>query len=358
MPQQLQPPPLPACRSILKLFSEEDYLGGTSPRAAYVLDGMRALLTGPTVEAVHAAMAEISLEFDGVAAVKNPFALSLPKREERAHLLLINMTVVFDAKLTMAELLADTGKVDAVVQRLLAKQDGQPRERRERGLTQAVAVLSDASLAGMPVISCAEVQATFTAFGEARASMHYMYDVGRAGSDSALHANFAEADAAHDAVAKRMFGACQMGQLSVVERLLEVRGADVNADLSDGATGLLLAAEANHPDVVGCLLGHGAAVNQADTNGTTPLIGAAAKGFGAVVAQLVAAQADVNQANTKGTTPLSKAAQNGHGAVAKQLIAANADVHKANNKKETPLFITEHFGHSDVVAILKAAGAK
>ena len=61
----------------------------------------------------------------------------------------------------------------------------------------------------------------------------------------------------------------------VVELLLR-HGAEVNPQISDGATALMVAAGEGHERVVELLLRHGAEVNLQDSNGFTTLMRAAA----------------------------------------------------------------------------------
>jgi hypothetical protein len=153
---------------------DADYRTLQSPRAAWIMDPLRCLLTGPGVLSMHAAIAETNAAFKGTLQVKNPFAMDEAARSLRDHLLLLNMLVVFAPKLTFGELMAEPATAPIIAD-LRSVRDNEPTERWHRHNAAAVAVLKDASLADVPVQIAAEVQATFDAFGEAREQMHSAY---------------------------------------------------------------------------------------------------------------------------------------------------------------------------------------
>ena len=89
-----------------------------------------------------------------------------------------------------------------------------------------------------------------------------------------------------------LYAACQKGDCSIVEALLD-RGADVNqATSDDGTTPLLIACQEGHGSIVEALLGRGADVNKARTDiGVTPLYVACQKGHTDIVTILQSAVA-------------------------------------------------------------------
>ena len=349
-------------RSLVKL--DADYQDRRSPRCASILDGLRCLLTGGGVGAVRAAIAGTSAACGGLVQLKNPFGLSEARRAERAHLLLLNLTVVFASGTTVAALLAEPAAA-ALLAGVRARPDGEPQERWERHFDAAVALLRTPALGPVPVTLCAEVQVTFDSFAVSRGAMHYPYDIVRAGDDGALARNFQSAGGAAAGGAAPepeeegwdLASACGKGQLSVATRFLDAAGADVDAVRSgdDGQTPLFWASDRGHCDVVALLVARGADPNLARTSdGATPLFMAAQKGFTHIVQQLVQAGADLNQADTQGLTPLYWPASDGHIQVVETLLAAGADPTLGAGN---PLTAAKENGHTAIQALLLAAGA-
>src|ERR1039458_6110757 len=90
------------------------------------------------------------------------------------------------------------------------------------------------------------------------------------------------------------------------------KGADVHAKDDNGATPLLLAAQANgNPEVIKVLAKAGADLNAKDSNGCTALVGNLEnpKPNPSVILALVAAGADTNASDNNGYTPLLLAIQ-------------------------------------------------
>ena len=67
-----------------------------------------------------------------------------------------------------------------------------------------------------------------------------------------------------------LWKAAEMGYVPVV-RALVTKGADMNKDMSDGVTPLLIASHQGHAEVVRILVERGADINKADNGGRTPL---------------------------------------------------------------------------------------
>jgi hypothetical protein len=112
--------------------------------------------------------------FEGMLLLKTPFVLPAEERAARGHLLLVNMVVVFDPKLSFEALMARPGTA-ATIAAVRAACDGEPTERWRRQIDTAEAILR--SLGTSPVKLACEVQVTFTAFAEARSDMHTAYDL-------------------------------------------------------------------------------------------------------------------------------------------------------------------------------------
>eukprot|EP00729_Bicosta_minor_P005606 gene5606-19228_t len=211
-------------RALVKLY--KDYLKLSTPRAAFILDGLRALLTGDGVLSVHAAIGKLSELFEGLIQVKDPFDLPLDEREARNHLLLVNVTGVFDPNTTVKDLLDEPA-----TKPLLAKMHevtesaGEPNERHQRLFDEAVAVLRHPSLAAEQVKILVEVQITFTAYSDVKDEAHNMYDGSRAVDSNSLAAAFSGL-MEEEVVADDLESASSNGQLSAARRLVLEEGAD------------------------------------------------------------------------------------------------------------------------------------
>lgn len=350
-------------RSFVKIY--KDYVSLPSPKAQWILDGLRVLLTASNTVGMCAILQAISDAFGGIIQLKNPFSLDESAREDRCHLLLLNCIVMFDLGMTVGDLVNGPAAEKVIADFMNSQKHGEPTQRWKDMVQESVDVLRDPLLASARVKVFAEIQFTLTAFFFARMLMHFPYDIIRASDCKALWENFKGLGAGGGAVMAAavdettVFRAAQEGQVVVVRRLL-AGGADVDevSRANRGMTGLFVAAQNNHPDVVAELVESGADLNKATYNGTTPVYIAAEEGHAEVVKQLVGAGADVGKARTdNGQTPLFIAAQKGFVAVVKVLVAAGADVEKAKSNTETPLHKAAYKGHVEIVKVLLAAGA-
>jgi 1,4-alpha-glucan branching enzyme len=100
------------------------------------------------------------------------------------------------------------------------------------------------------------------------------------------------------------------GKISIAE------GADINAKDKNGATPLILAANANNTEVAELLIAKGADINVKDKNSNTLLHWAASKGYMKVAELLIAKGANISEKNKAGKTPLQLAESNNHKEVA------------------------------------------
>eukprot|EP00729_Bicosta_minor_P002423 gene2423-4189_t len=146
---------------------ENDYYDLPSPKFVWLLDGLRVLLTGNSVLDVRAAIGELNVLFGGLINVKNPFPLDEKARALRSHLLLLNLSAVFDSGITFKKLLAKP-ETSELLAKMRASPAGEPLDRWQRHHDQAVAFLNHESLAEEPISVIVELQITFTAFGSAR----------------------------------------------------------------------------------------------------------------------------------------------------------------------------------------------
>ncbi len=147
--------------------------------------------------------------------------------------------------------------------------------------------------------------------------------------------------------------AAQDGDLPRVKALLAAK-ADVNTKAYNGATALMVASGACHPEVVQALLAAGADVNVRHPNGATALTLASENGCVEAVRALLVSGADVNVSDRKGQTALMQASANDHLEVVRTLIAAKADVNAAALNGLTALIVASQNGHQEVVRALLA----
>lgn len=347
-------------RVLIKLYS--DYYQLASPRSQWIKDPLRCLLAGPNPVAMHAILAAVCAEFDGVVQLKNPYSLHEDGRAQRNHLLMLSATVLVDVGKTIGELAVGQEAEEILAAFVASSDHGEPTVRWESLCKQGMALLRDPAVANVPARMLAEVQFTLNAMKDGKKYMQLPYDVLRSASDVELYTFFAGNNREWDEEdAATVCLAAYRGQLDVVERLI-AGGADANeVDATrNGSSAIYVAASNNHPDIVGYLLSAGADSNKATTdNGRTPLYQAAKFGHVEIAKQLVAGGAFVDQPKrSDGVTPLIMAAQNGHVDIVRELIASGAsvDVGKATDDA-TALFMASMRGHVNVVKVLLAAGA-
>jgi ankyrin repeat protein len=145
--------------------------------------------------------------------------------------------------------------------------------------------------------------------------------------------------------------------LELVKILLN-RGADPNAQDSDGDTPLLCTASGccaggeNAVEVAQLLLSNKAHVNIKNNDGDTPLLNAAAEGRYKMVKLLVANGANVNAQNNEGATPLMYAAGAGDIEITKLLLDADADITIKDTQGTTALICAVTDEHPEIVKLL------
>jgi len=143
-------------------------------------------------------------------------------------------------------------------------------------------------------------------------------------------------------------------------RTLAAQGADVNASLGDGMTGLHWAADRGDDAMVQVLLATGAAVDGRTRIGDyTPLHLAARSGNGTVVAALLKAGAKADVAtSTSGVQPIHLAAGSGSLSAVTALLDKGAGVNARESEwGQTPLIFAAAGNRPDVVSLLIKRGA-
>jgi ankyrin repeat protein len=147
--------------------------------------------------------------------------------------------------------------------------------------------------------------------------------------------------------------AARRGDAEAVGTLL-ARGADVDAALGDGMTGLHWAARAGDDAIARRLVSAGADLEATTRIGAhTPLHVAAKAGRDAVVALLLEASGNANALTTTGATPLHFAAASGSVEAVIALLAHDADPDAREPQwGQTPLMFAAASGRTEVVAAL------
>ena len=156
---------------------------------------------------------------------------------------------------------------------------------------------------------------------------------------------------------KALYQAASNGHASVIERLLQCKGINVNFREPKSQTAPLIAASMmGYEAVVRLLLQNSDVdINWRDRRGATSLSEAASNGYEEIVKLLLqTGMADVDSRDQNGWTPLSEAARNGHEAVVKLLLQTSTDVVDCKDSltEDTPLSSAAKNGHEAVVKLL------
>jgi ankyrin repeat protein len=153
--------------------------------------------------------------------------------------------------------------------------------------------------------------------------------------------------------------ASHFGLCPIVQHLL-ARGADVNAEDSDGTMALHHAATNGHDRVVRQLLDAGAMINATCKNQAhgcrAAIHRAAANGHTAVVKQLLDSGVDINVLDRWDSTPLHCAGHDGDAAMMQQLLEAGCDANARADHGRTPLHWAATNGDDMVAQRLLDAG--
>jgi uncharacterized protein len=174
----------------------------------------------------------------------------------------------------------------------------------------------------------------------------------------AIYANHPEiADALiSTGVEPDIFEAAATGRIERVRQLLKQDPNLAHAWSSDGWTALHL--NFNHLDVAKLLIDSGADVNVNSRNGfkATPLQGAAASNRIDLARLYLDRGANVNCRSDQGASPLEEAAGNGFLDFAKLMIEKGADVNQKDDKGKTPLAIALEQKKPELAKLLRDHG--
>jgi ankyrin repeat protein len=147
------------------------------------------------------------------------------------------------------------------------------------------------------------------------------------------------------------------GMIESVNRMLLIKGIEIESRDMYGRTPLINAASYGHVEICKLLLDHGAKIESKCNLDYTPLHFACQEGHLSVVSLLIARGAEVEARTNMGNTPLNLAALRGHFEICKLLLDHGAKIESKNNLGATPLYYACHNGHLSVVSLLIDRGA-
>jgi len=153
-----------------------------------------------------------------------------------------------------------------------------------------------------------------------------------------------------------LFLACQIGEVSLVQRILDV-GGQLGITTNMGFAPLHAAASGGYVDVASILLKHGVSADvQNPLNGFTPLYVAASAGQLQFCELLISYGAEVNLLSYYHRSPLMHAIRNGYIQVAELLLEKGAAIEEYNNSGQTPLLIAVEQTQPEIVKLLLEKG--
>ncbi|TMS37365.1 hypothetical protein L596_004309 [Steinernema carpocapsae] len=151
--------------------------------------------------------------------------------------------------------------------------------------------------------------------------------------------------------APALWAACAAGHMEIVEHLVEVGKADINAATSSSSTPLRGACFDGHLDIVKYLVNHGANIEAANKHGHTPLMIAAFRKQNDIVQYLLESAADVKRKSVRGNTALHDAAEVGDPLITGMLIDAGGE-NVADEYGTTPFMCAAYLGRVRLFQIL------
>ena len=150
--------------------------------------------------------------------------------------------------------------------------------------------------------------------------------------------------------------AASKGYNGEIERLLS-KGADIDAETSEGATPLIFAIANNRFDAVKTLLAHDPNLEKRTSTGETPLIISARNDNIEITEMLIRAGADIDSSDRYGATPLHYSSIHGNFYLTDLLIYYEAEKDKKTLDGTTPLMAAIWAGYADIADLLIQNGA-
>jgi ankyrin repeat protein len=147
------------------------------------------------------------------------------------------------------------------------------------------------------------------------------------------------------------------GMIESVNRMLLIKGIEIESKDVGGNTPLINAAAYGHVEICKLLLDHGAKIESKSYVGATPLLSACQEGRLSVVSLLIDRGAEVEARKNDGNTPLISAAFDGHVEICKLLLDHGAKIESKCNLDYTPLLCACLEGQLSVINLLIDRGA-
>jgi ankyrin repeat protein len=144
---------------------------------------------------------------------------------------------------------------------------------------------------------------------------------------------------------------------SSVNRMLLMKGIDVESRDDNGNTPLLNAVGKGHFEIIEILLNHGANVDSATDRGFTSLYAACKEGHLSIVNLLIDKGSNLEVRYNGNNRPLHIAASDGHLEIVKALIAAGADMNVLENYGRSALGIARRRNRLVIDEFLRTRGA-
>lgn len=150
--------------------------------------------------------------------------------------------------------------------------------------------------------------------------------------------------------------ASSKGYTTEITRLIG-KGADINAETTEGATPLIFAVSNNRLEAVKTLLEYSPQLNKATSSSETPLLIAVKNRNFDITEVLIRAGADINYSDRYGATALNHAALYGYLDIVDLLLYYDASIDTKSLEGITPLLASIRAGYDDVADLLIQRGA-
>lgn len=347
-----------------KMLANEDHRYVRRPRPSRNIDINRCLAVVEDEDGMRKLCGHCAKRF-GIVKVKNGFDLSPEDAAAIFELRVVMLTLRYKTGLTYGEIARDPEVESLWSGYVKDVEEGIPHTRWKAHVSDALAWLRSAEIAGEQVITMVEVQALLRPFYDVRQHMHELYKAYRAANGAQLHADFQRTlpkpPEEEEEEAETLLEAAEWNQAEVAKRLLEKDRSGLDARDSQGYTPLLVAACKGFADVGRVLVQAGTnSIDEPSGDGeNTPLLWCAQKGYADVATVLVEAGAQSLDVDARGTTPLLWCAQEGFPDVAKVLVDGGAkSLDRKGEFGNTPLMWCAQEGFADVAQVLIDGGAR
>jgi ankyrin repeat protein len=159
-----------------------------------------------------------------------------------------------------------------------------------------------------------------------------------------------------DALNCNLMIAASKGYVSEIKRLI-TKGADFNAESSQGVTPLIFAVSNNRTEAAAMLIKYGSDVNKRTLLNETPLLIAVKNQNSEIAEALIRAGADIDATDGYKATSLHYASVYGYLEIADMLLYYNSSIDKKTLEGSTPLLASIWAGNADIADLLVQNGA-